>query len=139
MPVYNNDGLARQALLEVFRTSAEAESIELIVVDDGSRDRLVGLEYLLRQLEDNFGTRCVYVCECVLVCVYVCVCACLQMDCGVRWIQGQAGGPGVPAAAAASAIKCLGRGIWVSFVCACVCVCVCVCVFARADFGRCEI
>eukprot|EP00200_Dunaliella_tertiolecta_P006567 CAMPEP_0202347168 /NCGR_PEP_ID=MMETSP1126-20121109/5648_1 /ASSEMBLY_ACC=CAM_ASM_000457 /TAXON_ID=3047 /ORGANISM="Dunaliella tertiolecta, Strain CCMP1320" /LENGTH=811 /DNA_ID=CAMNT_0048938685 /DNA_START=361 /DNA_END=2797 /DNA_ORIENTATION=- len=58
MPVYNNDLLARQALVEVFRTSREADSLELVVVDDGSRKRLAGVECLLQDLEANFGTRC---------------------------------------------------------------------------------
>ncbi|KAF5832473.1 hypothetical protein DUNSADRAFT_11610, partial [Dunaliella salina] len=57
MPVYNNDLLARQALVEVFRTSREADSLELVVVDDGSRSRLAGVECLLQDLQANFGTR----------------------------------------------------------------------------------
>lgn len=86
MPVFNNDGLASQSLLEVFRTSAEVASIELVVVDDCSKDRLWELERLMQQLRDNFGTRCVCVLFLCRLATVLCI-ACVLFSCNLPILQ----------------------------------------------------
>jgi len=107
MPVYDNDLLARQALLEVFRTAREAESVELVVVDDKSPTRLLGVESMLQELRSHFGTRCVHgtsgpgacmaLCDHVHACGAVQPCACMWHF-GTRCVHG-CSGPGACMAA----------------------------------------
>ncbi|KAL4514390.1 hypothetical protein Ndes2437A_g01102 [Nannochloris sp. 'desiccata'] len=55
MTVHNNVAVAAQALLEIFIHSQEVESMEYIVVDDGSTESFAPILLILRSIEKYFG------------------------------------------------------------------------------------
>lgn len=53
--VYNNVDLVKRSILEAFRTSREADSVEYIVVDDGSTDDTSEIERIGSVIREHFG------------------------------------------------------------------------------------
>jgi len=60
MALHNNDLMAAQAILELFRTAREADSCEFIVVDDGSNEDPVNVLAVLGKLQHFFGVKVLF-------------------------------------------------------------------------------
>jgi GT2 family glycosyltransferase len=58
--MHNNPDLTQQAVLELFRTSSEVESAEIIVVNDHSTVDVSSVRDFLYRLQDLFGTAVIY-------------------------------------------------------------------------------